>query len=137
LSPQPEAKKIAKQFVAENKWKVGEIIGFRLASGKWILMRVIGHHIDKGGRNAIVEILDWVRDFIPESIDVRKLTVKPMLSPYYRYPQVFFGEPRIKKQLDRIKPTEVISRPSQKPGGFVVFVWPYMDKLFLEIYGLA
>ena len=60
LSAQPPAKRIPRSIKEANDWQIGEIIGFRLLSGKWTLLRVIDHHVDKGGRFAICELLDWI-----------------------------------------------------------------------------
>ena len=45
---------------SDSQWAVGEVVAFRLLSGKWTLLRTIGHHADKGGRSAICELLDSV-----------------------------------------------------------------------------
>lgn len=56
LSPTPQPKHIRKPLKAANDWSRGEIIGFKLLSGRWVLLRVIGHHEDKGGRSAVCEL---------------------------------------------------------------------------------
>lgn len=38
----------------------GEVVMFRLSSGSFTAFRVIGHHIDKGGKHSVCELLDWV-----------------------------------------------------------------------------
>jgi hypothetical protein len=44
----PSPKRIAKTIKSANEWQEGEVIGFRLLSGRWVLLRVIGHHEDRG-----------------------------------------------------------------------------------------
>lgn len=58
-SPPPPPKRVPKRFVANNQWEVGELIAYQLASGSWTAFRVIGHHVDKGGRQAVCEPLCW------------------------------------------------------------------------------
>lgn len=64
-SPQPEPKKIRRRVPAECEWEVGEVISYRLLSGKLVLLRMIGLHSDKGGRSPCLELLDWSGDAVP------------------------------------------------------------------------
>src|ERR1700687_3648606 len=48
LSPPPEPKRVPRVVREANDWAVGQVIGLRLPSQRWTLMRVIGHHTDKG-----------------------------------------------------------------------------------------
>jgi hypothetical protein len=59
LSQPPPPKKLPKVIRHENDWLVGEILSYQLDSGEYILFRVIGHHVDKGGRYPVCELLDW------------------------------------------------------------------------------
>ena len=135
LTPPPVARKIPKTFVSENDWKIGEIIGFQLASLKWVLMRVIGHNCDKGGRSAVCELLDWVGETIPTPKEIEKLMVKKSVWPY-GFSQFLFQEPRNKKQLERIKRTGIIGSPHLKLGGYAAVVWKYIDSQFKDNFGL-
>jgi hypothetical protein len=51
-----------------------------------------------------------------------------------RVSQFLFQEPRTAKDQKRVVRTGVISKASQKPGGYTVFVWPYVDRLMREIF---
>jgi hypothetical protein len=62
-------------FVAKNDWTTGEVVAFRLSSGLWTLFRVIGHHVDKGGRQAVCEPLDWLGPNPPNSPTIGNLLV--------------------------------------------------------------
>jgi hypothetical protein len=77
----PAAKRIAKVVRSATDWATGEIVGFRLASGLWTLLRVIGHHEDKGGRSPVCELLDWTGSAIPSVEEVRRLTVRREAAP--------------------------------------------------------
>src|SRR5437868_6595712 len=46
LSPPPPPKRVPRTIKEANDWQVGEVVGLRLLSGNWPLMRVIGHHVD-------------------------------------------------------------------------------------------
>jgi hypothetical protein len=65
LSPQPPQKKIRKRFRNTCEWEIGEIIGYRLPSGAFALLRVIDYFVDLGGTSPIFEVLDWVGQEIP------------------------------------------------------------------------
>jgi hypothetical protein len=75
-SPQPAEKRIPKRFRNHCEWEVGEVIGYRLRSGQWSLLRVIEYHTDKGGTCPICELLDWVGDEIPPLADLQTLPVR-------------------------------------------------------------
>ncbi|HLY40892.1 MAG TPA: hypothetical protein VKR52_06735 [Terracidiphilus sp.] len=75
-SPQPPAKKVAKQVLSECRWQIGEHFSYRLLSGGLILFRVIGRHTDKGGTYPVCELLDWTGDPVPPEHELRSLTVK-------------------------------------------------------------
>ena len=76
LTPQPAPKHIAKPFKAANDWKLGEVVGFQLASGRWVLLRVIGHHEDRGGRSAVCELLNWTGDSILSRSEIERLDIR-------------------------------------------------------------
>jgi hypothetical protein len=135
LTQPPAPKKVPKRFISENDWKIGEVVGFQLASKRWVLLRVIGHHVDKGGRNAVCELLDWIGEAVPEPQTMKKLKVKKGMGPY-DLSQFFFPEPENKNQLERIRRTGFKISPQQKPGSYTIFVWKYIDRLFKDIYGL-
>ncbi|MGA2255884.1 MAG: hypothetical protein ABSG53_14655 [Thermoguttaceae bacterium] len=135
LSPPPLPKRVPRTVKSTNDWLVGEVIAFRLTSGNWTLMRVIGHHSDKGGRFAICELLDWVGDTIPSLEAIKGLSVRTEASPR-GISQFFFQEPRKKKDIARVLRTGFNSDPSQKPGEYTGLVWPYTDRLLKDIFGV-
>jgi hypothetical protein len=75
LSAQPRAKEIPKRFRNSCDWEVGEFIGYRLKSGRWIILRVTGHHTDKGGTSPTFEILRFVGEVIPAAEQLHGLPV--------------------------------------------------------------
>lgn len=134
-SPQPKPKRVPKPVKSASDWTVGEIIAFRLLSGHWALMRVIGHHADRGGRSAVCELLDWTGESIPKSTVIDRLSVRRE-SCSRGISQFLFQEPRAKKDKSRIHRTGIISKPAQRCGGYAGFVWPYVDRQLRDIFGL-
>jgi len=59
LTEPPSPKRVPKRFVRETQFVVGDVIGYRLGSGRIALLKVTGIHSDKGGRLPVVEVLDW------------------------------------------------------------------------------
>ena len=135
LSPQPAPKRVPRTIISANDWSIGEVIAFRLLSGKKTLMRVIGHHGDKGGRSAVCELLDWVGNEIP---DLKTISTLPFKKEENRrgISQFLFQEPRKKNDQSRIERLGLISTPAQKLGGYTALVWPYVDKMLEDLFGL-
>ncbi len=133
--PPPAPKRVARLAKAANDWETGELIGFQLVSGRWVLLRVVGHHEDRGGRDAVCELLDWVGETIPTQLAVEQYTVLSARSPHSPS-QFLFQEPTAKRDRARVVRTGVYSAPSQKIGGYSGFVWPHTDRLFRDIFGL-
>ncbi len=65
LSPQPPPKHIRRPYHEWTEWEVGDVVSYRLLSGRYILLRVVGHDTSKWERGPIVEIVDWVGDEPP------------------------------------------------------------------------
>jgi hypothetical protein len=133
-TPKPPTR-IPKRIVAANDWRIGEIIGYRLASGAWTLFRVVGHHQDRGGRHAVCEPLDWVGRDLPSPTKITGLSARQPTSQW-RAPQFMMAEPRKHKDAERLLRTGATSPPMQRPGRYVVFGFPYLDRQFLEQFGL-
>lgn len=131
LSPQPSPKRVPRRIEAANDWQAGEVLGLRLQSGNWTLLRVIGHHSDKGGRFAVCELLDWVGAEIPPALAVAELSLKKPVPPRTAVAQFMFPEPRKKQQQVRLLRLGMVSTPAQKLGSFAVMGWPRLDG-FLE-----
>ncbi len=132
---QPAPKKVPKVFIAANAWEVGELLSFKLSSGRLVLFRVIGHHVDKGGRNAICELLDWVGDTVPDRQELGRLPIKrrtPQASTF------MLGEPVGKKpDPKRLTRLGIRTQPAQEPRGFACFPWQLIDRMMRECFGLS
>ena len=136
LSPPLEPKRVPQIIKEANDWVVGEVVAFRLLSGKWTLLRVIGHHVDKGGRIAACELLDWVGD-LPFPVEAIATMSIRHSQGYGGCSQFLFQEPRKKNDMARVVRLGVVSKPSQECGGWTVFVWKYVDHWLKELFGLV
>lgn len=133
-SPQPPEKRIPKRFRDSNEWRVGDLVAYRMLSGRFVILRTIGHHSDNGGTGPICELLDWSGEEIAksfESFDIRKSRgARPIT-------QFLIGRTRAKERPeDRLQYLGVNLKPSQKPGGFRVLLWRWLDKTLQEDFGL-
>lgn len=136
LSPQPSAKRVPRRIKGANTWDVGELIGFQLQSGSWVLLRVIGHHEDKGGRYSVCELLHWVGTEFPPVEQIAKMGIKREPAPH-GISQFGFQDPVKSKDQVRVKRLELHSQPSQSPGGYTFLVWPYVDMLLKKLFDVA
>ncbi len=135
VSPQPPAKRIPRTVKEANDWQVGEMIGFRLLSGKWTLFRVIGHHTDRGGRFAICEILDWVGDPLPSPEMIAELPIRKG-TPTHGITQFLFQQPKKKGDQSRVLRMGVTTTPEQRVGGYTALVWPHVDDELASLFDL-
>lgn len=134
VSPPPPEKRIPKCFRNTNEWLVGDLIAYRMQSGRFIVLRAIGENRDKGGASPICELLDWSGEQIPQSfgsVGVRKsFGTSPMT-------QFMIGRTRLKERPDdRLQVLGVNMTPSQKPTGYTVLLWRWFDKTLKEKFGL-
>jgi hypothetical protein len=136
LSPPPAPKRVRPTIKEANDWTIGEVVGFRLHSGKWTLMRVVGHHADKGGRFAVCELLDWVGHEIPAKEAIAKMSVKRSQGEY-DVSQFLFQAPTKKKDVLRVLRTGVTSEPAQKCGSYTALPWPCVDRQMKKLFGLT
>lgn len=134
-STPPPRKQIPKRIKSANEWRLGEVVGFRLLSGRWVLLRVIGHHQDRGGRSAVCELLDWTGTSLTDLPAINSLSFRKESAPR-GVSQFLFQEPRLKKDQARLERTGILSTPAQECGGYTAFVWPFVDQLFYELFDL-
>ncbi|MEY3960169.1 MAG: hypothetical protein RIR14_823 [Pseudomonadota bacterium] len=79
-SPQKAPVPIRKKRGFISAWAVGEIIGFRQDSGKWLALHVVGHTAGEAGAFAVVNLLDWTSDSAPpDAADLAD--ARPILFP--------------------------------------------------------
>lgn len=136
-SPQPNRKSVCKRFKNTCEWEAGELIGFRVRSGRQVIFRVIGDWTDRGGTSPVVEVLDWCGDEIPERAVLERLPIRSSLnevppglegwiSP--RRSQFVIGEVSMRRiPRDRITRLQIKLRPSQDVGGVCCWLWRTID----------
>lgn len=135
FSPPPPPKRVPRRIRSANDWVVGEVVGFQLPSGKWTILRVIGHHSDKGGRSAVCELLDWTGTAPPSAELIGGLPIRRGQNAHGTS-QFLFQQPRKKNDQSRVARWGIVSKPQQTAGGYAVFVWPHIDRLMKEVFGL-
>jgi hypothetical protein len=135
LSPPPPPKPVAKTIKSANEWQIGEVIAFRLLSGRWVLLRVIGHNEDRGGKSAVCELLNWIGESMNPLPSLDQLSIRKEAGPRGTS-QFLFQEPRLKRDQLRVVRTGIVSKPAQRSGGYSAFVWPFVDQLFREVFEL-
>lgn len=72
-SPQPAPRKLPKPFHNRTDWRPGHAIAYRLASGRWCVLRVL--HVEDDGRSQtpVVELCDWFGDEPPGREAIERL----------------------------------------------------------------
>src|SRR5207245_10674356 len=75
-SRQPPERRIPRQFRDSNEWQAGDLVAYRLISGRFVILRVIGHQTDKGGTAPVCELLDWVCEELPNELPLRFLGIR-------------------------------------------------------------
>ena len=129
MSPQAPEKRIPKRYRNTCEWEVGEVIGYRLLSGRHFLFRVIGFHTDKGGTSPVCEMLDWSGVEIPSKEDAQRLKGKG--------PQFLMGRLKEKElPVERVTRLGVKSESNRKPGGYTVLLWSHLDQQLRDVLGV-
>ncbi|NUC19975.1 hypothetical protein EXW50_02000 [Bacillus mycoides] len=76
-SPQPQAKKVPKRFIANTYLKAGDAVSYELVSGNYIILKVI-EIIEEwyGDRYPLFEMCDWEGKEIPSKEQIDQLDLK-------------------------------------------------------------
>jgi hypothetical protein len=76
-SPQPQAKKVPKGFIANTSLKAGDAVSYELVSGNYIILKVI-EIIEEwyGDRYPLFEMCDWEGKEIPSKEQIDQLDLK-------------------------------------------------------------
>jgi len=125
-SPQPAVKKFRKPPKEQApQWKIGEVVAYRLRSGRLVLLHVVAEF----GPSPVLAILDWVGDEIPSKEQIKTLplivyrgTTSPCLNAVMS---------RNKNDLpaDRITHLAIQRRLHKRKitGGFGAYFWKDLD----------
>jgi hypothetical protein len=113
---------------------VGDLVSYRLRSGRFAILRVIGHHTDKGGMAPICELLDWVGEILPDTVQslaIRKGSGKRPIT------QLMIARTRAKERPDdQFQHLHLNLKPAQKPGGYTVTLWRWLDTTLKQEFDL-
>ena len=138
ILPQPAAKKIPKRFVADTAFKAGDAISYQLASGDYIILKVIDI-IEQwtGDRYPLFEICDWYGKVIPSKDEISKLSVKiDIFDEERKRPQKIAVFPHSKmdkaiKKAKLIAENILVSYDNQPP--YTLLTWKELDEYIHDI----
>lgn len=98
--PQPEKADIPKPKVYRTNWKLGMVFAYRLASGKYALLRVIEFSKSKLDKLAVVEVIDWSGDAPPQTVPD---ALTPLFSKHGRGENESVRDSSSSEPADRLK----------------------------------
>lgn len=134
-SPMPPRRRVSRRFVDATEWEVGEIIGYRLRSGRLVLFRVSGYLTDRGGRHPQCELLDWVGERVPPLSGIERLSVR---SGWNGGSQVaFLATRRSEMPIDRVVRTGLHSTRSTYSTWAYAWRWRDVDGALENVFGVA
>lgn len=133
-SPPPQPRAVRRPFKNTCPWRSGEVVGYRTRSGTFVLLRVIGIHRDAGGDSPVCEVLDWRGTTVPPRKVVAQLKVRAHTDgDPFCHDQLMIGATSAREfPHERVFKTGIVSKPSQKPGGYLVTVWRWLDRTLSE-----
>ncbi len=133
-SPQHPEKRIPKRFRDTNEWRVGDLVAYRMPSGRFVILRTIGHHSDRGGTSPICELLDWSGERLPRLFKYLRVRKSRGAVPIAQF---LLGRTRATERPDdRLRVLGVNMRPAQKPAGCTCVLWRWFDKTLKGEFGL-
>lgn len=143
-SPQPAERKIKKRVLATCDWERGELIGYRLITGDYVVLRMLDTHIDQGGAYPECELLDWRGPEIPATGLPDTLLARE-LKDFLREKRIMIlsiGKRLIKDRLRRLNVKHALDENySRVPRGRCnptrVTSWKEFDKLLELSYGIS
>lgn len=136
-SLQRPERRVPKRFRESNQWKIGELIAYRLLSGRFVVLRVIGHNTDKGGTSPICELLDWVGDSLPNESQLKTIGIRKTNQARPMTQFILGGTKATERPDDRLQQLGISVKSSQTPGQFTVLLWRWFDRVLKERFDVA
>jgi hypothetical protein len=134
---QPAEKKVKKRYIASTDWNLGDVYSFRLQSGKFALLHVIGFHQDKGGRGSVCEILEWTGEIIPDTKSIEEMGCRiSQKSPQHLTQFLFVSFSAKDFPKERVKLVAQNVKSKQKCSGYGIVLWKRVDEDFDLFFGL-
>jgi len=139
VSPQPPAKRVPRTFRDSNSWAIGSVHAYTLNTGELCLLRVIGHHTDKGGTGPVLELLDWVGNEVPDRDTMGRLQIRRHIYPNGRQISQFLLGATSERELKRarVKDTGLVLPPAQAPAQYSVLLWRKFDEDLASLFGFG
>jgi hypothetical protein len=142
-SPQPAERKIKKQVLASCDWESGDLIGYRLITGDYVVLRMLDPHVDQGGAYPQCELLDWRGHEIPAAGLPDNIAVREFrdYGGGKRFMILPVGKRRLKDRLRRLNVKHALDEShSPVPRGRFnptrVTSWKEFDKLLEVSFGV-
>jgi len=133
-SPQPAVKKIRKLPRNECPWTVGEVLAYRLRSGKSVLLHVVGEF----GPSPVFAVLDWVGKEIPPAERIKDVPVKTYRETTDPYLVAVMRRNKKDFPADRIVQLAIRRKPHKRriTGGYGALFWKDLDADLRSRFGL-
>lgn len=132
-TPQPAARPIRKPAKDESPWVVGEVVAYRLRSGKSVLFHVVGMF----GPGPVFALLNWVDKDLPPAEQIRVLPLRVTrgtTDPYLfavLHPTKGFPAERVSRLALRRK-----LHTRRVTGGYGAHFWKDIDADLKSRFGL-
>lgn len=140
VSPLPEPKKVKRRVVLKTELEIGDVITYRLLSGQYIILKVVGVNEYAGNAYPILMLCDWIGRNIPNKDEILTMEMKEGLNQYFQkgfqYIEVF---PLKKKSYPKERIRLVyknIEVPSRDAYPIMSMVWDEFDDDIEEYYEL-
>src|SRR5262249_17353257 len=120
-SPQPAVKRIRKPPKTECPWTVGEVLAYRLRSGKAVLLHVVGEF----GPSPIFAVLDWVGKEVPSAERIKELPLQTYRGTRDPYLVAVMSRKKNDPPAERMTQLAIRRKPHQRriTGGYGVLFW--------------
>ena len=137
-SPQPPPRKIPKRVRAVCEWEPTELLGYRLLSGDYIILRLSHLVSDKGGVYPACEPLDWQGKEFPSCEIIDDLPIRPRLPGTYGLHSTILILPAGKRRPDDRIVRLNIERPAgtPRPPTTTVVTWKNLDAKLEFLFGI-
>ncbi|MDA1666860.1 hypothetical protein PDK09_15415 [Bacillus cereus] len=140
VSPFPKPKKVKRRVILKTELEIGDVITYRLLSGQYIILKVVGVNEYAGNAYPVLMLCDWIGRNIPDKEEILTMGMKEGLNQYFQkgfqYIEVF---PLKKKSYPKERICLVyknIEVPSKDAYPIMSLAWDEFDDDIEEYYEL-
>ncbi|HDR7416612.1 TPA: hypothetical protein QCX17_001024 [Bacillus cereus] len=140
VSPFPKPKKVKRRVILKTELEIGDVITYRLLSGQYIILKVVGVNEYAGNAYPVLMLCDWIGRNIPDKDEILTMGMKEGLNQYFQkgfqYIEVF---PLKKKSYPKERICLVyknIEVPSKDVYPIMSLAWDEFDDDIEEYYEL-